>query len=118
MYGLPEDIDLTFLHGKELLQVCIGLNEVILNFHGQVSITVESEFTHMARTGEVTRFQDCRSSALALASFLGISLSTVKGAADGTLTLCFSNEEILEVYDDSKEFESYQIRIGSRLIVV
>src|SRR5229473_4212696 len=113
MYGLPSNIDLTFLHGRELLQVCIGMHQVILNFYGQLSISIESEYAHRSRSGEVTRYEDCRLSASMLTSFVGLKISRATGTIDGTLTLCFSNEDVLEIYDDSKQHESYQIRNGS-----
>ena|SRR6266480_5741145 len=118
MYGLPKDLDLSFLHGKELLQVCIGMHQVILNLEDQVTISVESEYAHRAKNGEAIRYKDCRLSASMLCSLLGFSIITASGKPDGTLTLRFSNEELLEIFDDSKEFESYQIKQGPRLIVV
>jgi len=41
MFGLPSDFDASFLEGAMVLQVCIGLHEVILNFDGDISITIE-----------------------------------------------------------------------------
>ena len=39
MYGLAEDADLSFFKGAFLEQVCLGANQVILNFDQGVSIS-------------------------------------------------------------------------------
>lgn len=42
MYGLPADINLEFLVGRELIQVAVGLHEIVLVFDDNVSISIES----------------------------------------------------------------------------
>ncbi len=42
MYGLDESVDLSFMVGKELDQVCVGLYQVILNFSDRLTILIES----------------------------------------------------------------------------
>ena len=42
MYGVPEKERLVGLIGKELIQICFGVHEVIFNFDQDVRITVES----------------------------------------------------------------------------
>ena len=56
MYGLPLDTDLRFLVGSVLTQVCIGENEVLLNFEPETSIMVAAS----ARTGD--RMARCNNS--------------------------------------------------------
>jgi hypothetical protein len=41
MYGVPANLDLTFLHGAKLTQVCLGQYEVQFHFHPIGSILVE-----------------------------------------------------------------------------
>ena len=45
-------------------------------------------------------------------------VSKAKGRTDGTLRLSFSRGGVLEIYDDSKQYESYQIQHGKDLYVV
>lgn len=41
MYGVPADLNLVFLHGAELIQVCLGLHQLQFRFHPAGSISVE-----------------------------------------------------------------------------
>ena len=41
MYGVPVDLDLSFLHGAELIQVCLGQHQLQFHFHPVGSISVE-----------------------------------------------------------------------------
>lgn len=117
MYGLPTD-DLTFLEGTRLLQVCIGSNEVILNFDREVSITIESTFRVRSSEGEDIVFENSPSSAAALAELLSERVTEVHGQTDGTLRLLFSRGAVLEIYDSSKNYESYQVRHGQVQYIV
>ena len=40
MYGVPADLDLAFLHGAELIQVCLGQYQLQFHFHPAGSISV------------------------------------------------------------------------------
>jgi hypothetical protein len=44
MYGLKKEIDLSFLTGRELIQVAIGLHQVRFGFDDDVAVSVEAEF--------------------------------------------------------------------------
>jgi hypothetical protein len=59
MYRLPRETDLSFLLGAELLQVCVGMNEVILHFDREIRITVMADFAVARgapnRSGTTTR---------------------------------------------------------------
>jgi len=52
-------------------------------------------------------------------SFIGSSVTSVQGDSDGTLTLRFTNGDLLKVFDDDEHYESYQINPGdSKDIIV
>jgi hypothetical protein len=118
MHGLPADLDLSFLVGPTLLQVCIGENEVILRFDGDVSITIESTFVVRDEGGCETAFECARAAASALVEFLADSITEVLGQRSGTLRLTFSRGGVVEIYDSFEDFESYQIQHGKDLHVV
>lgn len=118
MYGLPSDLDLGFLVGPTLLQVCIGENEVILRFDGDISITIESRFLVRDLSGRETVFENAPPAAASLLDLLSDSIAEVLGQLDGTLRLSFAKGGILEVYDSSKDYESYQIQHGKDIHVV
>ena len=118
MYGLPDDIDLSFLEGATLLQVCLGENEVILRFDPDLSITIESTFRARTPARQEALFRDPRSAAAVLVELISDVITKAQGRTDGTLRLSFSRGGVLEIYDDSKQYESYQIQHGEDLYVV
>ena len=46
MYGLKKDIDLSFLNGREVIQVAIGIHQVQFGFDEDVRISVEGGFCY------------------------------------------------------------------------
>ena len=118
MYGLPKNLDLGFLLGKALQQICVGSHEVILKFDDDLEVTVTSECDYKSKTGQFTRVKEYPASASMICRLLGFSIVKAEGTEDGTLTLRFSNEDTLIIYDDSKQYESYQINYHEHLIVV
>ncbi len=117
MYRLPENIDLSFLLQKELEQICFGLHQVIFNFNGNISISVESKMRCVTETSQVLIDRYSAEASL-LCSLLGYSIIQTKGQEDGTLSLIFSNNIILNIYDDNLSYESYIIRNESKTIIV
>jgi Family of unknown function (DUF6188) len=118
MYGLPRDVDLRFFFDKTLIQVCVGANDLVLNFDGRVSITVTSAVGCAGPDGAHVTYKDFSHAGPLLFTFLSHTVAAANGTVDGTLTLRFRNGRHLELYDDSKEYESYTIRYGDHVIVV
>ena len=118
MYGIPTNLDVSFFSGKRVLQVCIGANEVILNFDDDVSITILSCFGYGESGGIAQRYEDFKKGAAATASLLDRTVVGAKGDTDGTLRLQFDNDSYLEVYEDKSPYESYHFRNGKKLYVV
>jgi hypothetical protein len=46
MYGLRNDIDLSFLNARELIQIAIGVYQIQFGFDEDVIIYVESQFNY------------------------------------------------------------------------
>jgi hypothetical protein len=118
MYGLPKNIELGFLFKKELQSVSIGLHDVILHFDERVTITVTSECKYQTKTGEGVPIENFPASASLICQLINHSIVEAQRAENGTLSLKFSNEDALIIYDDSEQYESYQIQNGDKLIVV
>lgn len=118
MYGLDTSIDLSFLRGREVVQIAIGIHQVIFGFDADVSITVEGAFQYAAR-GECSKWgpgmPDAATPTLRL---LGRTVREVQGHSDGTLKIGFSNGDYLTILDASKQYESYQISSPGKTIVV
>lgn len=118
MHGLPTNVDLSFLYGVTLLQICIGENEVILNFDQEVSIMVASNLRLTPPQGEAFEVEDAREAGASLLPLLGRSVTDVLGTSDGTLSLTWDVGHLVEILDTWKEFESYTVRHGQSLLVV
>lgn len=119
MYGLPSDVDLTFFSGARLLQVCIGENEVILNLHPGISVMIASAVRLSTPDGAEQSGEDARKAGTMLLPYLGNVIREATGAPDGTLEISWAESgHVLEIFDSWREFESYTIRAGERLIVV
>ena len=119
MYGLDMAIDLSFLIGREAIQIAVGQFQVIFNFDESVSISVGSEFRLISPAGDVSTWQPRGpQTAAAALRLVGSKVEKVSGQKDGTLTLTFSGGDILTILDTSKEYESYDITCLGRTIIV
>lgn len=120
MWGLKKEIDLSFLTGRELMQVAIGSFQVQFRFDEDVAISVEAEFHYFDGQQEWTWLQEPNSSQVAgrTVAMLGASIISFESSEDGTLALTFSNGHRLTIVDSYKEYESYDItRPGLNIIV-
>ena len=120
MYGLKKEIDLSFLNGRELIQIAIGLYHISFRFDEDVAISVEEEFRYF--DGQTERVWESEAGAAQIAtrtvSLLGATIQNFEGREDGTLILTFSNGHRLTIPDSSKEYESYAITLPGRTIVI
>src|SRR5262245_39495356 len=100
MYGIPNNVDWSFLISKELLQVCIGRHQISLRFEGDVSIDIECAFDHFGPSSKLLSVQlNCPERAATLVSLLGMMISTATNKSGTTLELVFSNLEVLAIHD-------------------
>jgi hypothetical protein len=118
MYGLPSRTNLDFIKGTTLLQACFGPHDLILKFDETVSISIWSSVavgslgTNLLRH---TRFEEISQ---AILSLLNRQVLNVGWTPNGTVSLTFEGNDLLEVYDDSASYESYTISSPAGLIVV
>lgn len=117
MYGLGKNEDLQMIAGSVLTQVCVGENEVILNFDKPVSITLLTDFSVSSNGGERVRHEDMRHGACSLLGLIGNEVKRVEVTDEGGL-LIWLGIDTLELFDTSKEYESIWIKIGDRQIIV
>jgi hypothetical protein len=131
MYGIGATTDLSFLKGKTLCQVAFGPYDLQLGFEqgfsGGARISIqssvgygESDGSYLPRIigkpeeGETTVLQEPGF----LLALLMKEVADVSWTSDGTLSLSFSGDIRLQIYDDYKAYESYQVSNGDDLIVV
>lgn len=117
MYKLPPDMSFSFLAERTLIQVCIGMHELILHFDNDISITVCSSIGLVGQSGQITEYVDFRQAAMPLCSLIGESITSAQNAGNGVLALQF-NRKSLNLYDDSDTYESYIIDNAGQCIVV
>jgi hypothetical protein len=118
MHGLPENIDLDFFSGLAILQVCIGENELILNFESDVSILVMSELEFCSPNAVAHRSSDFREMAGFLCSLIGLKAVSATPQGRRAMQLLFDGGKSLTLHDDSENYESFVITRGKLLIVV
>lgn len=118
MNGLSKEVDLSFLNGREVIQVAIGIHQVIFSFDEEITISVEGEFRFDSTEGPSTWKPGAPQAASSAIRLLGTTIERVDGREDGTLRLTFSNRDCLTIFDNNKDFESYQIsRPGATIVV-
>ena len=118
MYGLPENVDLSFLQGKRLIQICIGSHQIILRFDEDISISIESPIKLLSRNGEHYIYDQASSINKDFIELLESSVVNVIPYTTGTLRLVFGNGSEIELTDDSIQYESYQIFRDGKIVVV
>jgi len=120
MYGLKKDIDLSFLKGRELIQVAIGLYHMSFRFDEDVAISIEGQFSYFDGHKESIWNREAGATQIAgqTVALLGKTIEDFEGQEDGTLRLKFSNGHVVTILDNSKEYESYDITRPGETIVV
>jgi hypothetical protein len=118
MYGLKREVDLTFLRGREVVQLAIGMHQVIFNFDEDISISIEGAFEYSSHASCSVWRPGAPLIAAATVNLLTTRVEAVDGHEDGTLDLKFSNGDRLLIRDTSREYESFQISRRGGIIVV
>jgi len=118
MNGIPSDADWSFLVGKELLQVCIGLHQVALRFDCEVAVNIECNFEHLRPATHKHSQTALSTHATTLVSLLGSRIESATSEGTKTLALSFTNAEILKIHDDSASYESFQVLAPGIQIIV
>jgi len=120
MYGLKSHIDLSFLNGREVGQVAIGVFQIIFGFDGDMTISVEGEFRYFNGESELVWKAKPGSAHIAAraVALLGATIENFDAHENGTLVLAFSNGHRLTILDSSQQYESYQITRPGQIIVV
>ena len=120
MYKFPDITQLSGLVHKRISQICIGENELILNFDGDSRLTVFSTFGVSNCGQEIQWFDSFVSGSNHVMSLLGQSISSLKIDADSNarMQVGFANGSVLHLTDEFDSYESLLINIDGRIIVV
>ena len=118
MYGLPSNANLSFFEGKTLLQACFGENDLILRFTGGISVAIYSCIGVGLAETQIQRVTAFEEAAVRILGLLNREVAGVSWTTEGTVSLSFEAGQIVELYDDSREFESYSISYPAGDLIV
>src|SRR5579863_1397804 len=118
MHGIPKTTDFSFLLGKMVEQVCLGQYQTQVRLDN-ANISIECKHTLFVAEGsrEMIWERDEFPSE-GISKLLGQTLSRVAVEDSGALEFTFSSGDRLSLFDDSEQFESFQITCGGLEIVV
>lgn len=118
MYGVPENLDLAFLSGAELIQVCLGQYQVAFHFHPQGHIYVQGPWELFDASGQcIDRSREDRDHhPYWLHRLLGRSVVGRELSPPRSFSLRFDGGELLRIFDDSQQYESFQIQPGDIIV--
>jgi uncharacterized protein DUF6188 len=118
MNGLPTNFDSTIFLGKELIQISFSANTAHFSFSDDVRITILSTLIYRLTKSDPDRSESIPVTSSAVMGLLGQVVSSAVATSDGTLLLTFTNGGSLKCIDDSEEYESYHLQLGSREVIV
>ena len=122
MYGVPPDLNLSFLHEAELIQVALGVNEVIFHFHPYATLTcsVDSWSLFDAQGVCIDRGILFPRPPFQLHRLLGLRVIGTTVTAPRLVEVIFEGGDRLRAEDTSEQFESFTINTESphQLIIV
>lgn len=120
MYGLDPSTDVSALLGATLTHVGFGQFEVDMAFSGQpdCAATIEGHYRIAHAGSEPATFAEPISGSAAALTLLGLAVAGATVIGPGTLRVTFDDGSVLELLDSSDSYESYQLSLGDRLIVV
>jgi hypothetical protein len=115
MPGIPANLDLSFLQGAELIQVCLGTWQVQFHFAPQACVSVEADWELanaqgriIDRSSDTIREQPFHLHLLRQRVVVGAEIS-----APLSFALRFTGGLVLRVFARSDGYESFSIQPGN-----
>lgn len=117
MHGVPESLDLVFLHGCELVQVCLGQFQLQFHFHPVGSIYVEGRWELRNEHDEVidATNNDPERPPYQFQYLLGRCVTGTEISPPTWVEVRFENEMKLRLFDEA-DYESIQIQPGNIIV--
>jgi hypothetical protein len=118
MYGVPVKLDLKWLHGAELIQVCLGVHQIQFHLHPKGSIFVENGWELLDPRGECIdrNFGNSERPPYQLRRLLARRVINSEVSAPRRFALRFESGEVLRIFDDSEKYESFEIQPGGIIV--
>lgn len=115
--GLPKDVDSSLFKDHRLVRICIASRSLTLRFHPEVKLTITSSIGCKNPSAALRRYQDYAVAAPLLMEYLDKRVTEIEGTND-KLRLLFEGNRVLEIYADSRAFESFSIESAESDILV
>ena len=114
MYGVPPNLDLSFLRGRSLTMVGIGEFQLQFHFHPDGLISVEGKWELIGADGsELDRSRDnSERDEYRVHRLLGQEVVATELDPPQSFSLQFGNGMMLRIFDDSEQYESFSIHPG------
>lgn len=114
MYGFSKNFDFDLIIDIDILQICFGQNEIIINFDNNVSACITS---NISCGGEkCARYADIASELCNLLLYSRIVEARVE--VGNKLILKTDKGNTVEIYDDECEYESFVLTHNGVAILV
>ena len=119
MYKIPANIDLSFLIGAELDQISITLSQVYFKFDPEGVISIGSAMEVIDGGSAFAWDSEKANIDLPIKKLFGTKVLKYTVENDRTLVVAFDNGVLLRIYDNSDQYESFQIsdKSGDRYII-
>lgn len=115
MFGFPSRDVLSGIIGKEITQVCVGWNEVVLRFHDGDLIWLESVDSFYRSNRDMLNISE---GPRPFSSVLGKTVTDVEVPLVNELTLKLDSGHILRIHDDSRDGESVTIQLNGMTHII
>jgi hypothetical protein len=117
MHRIAKDTNLSSLVGKLVEQICVSLHQVIVRLEDGLYIAIEGDFS-FGIEAIAGKEMDYRNAATAFAGLLERRVVDAEVIREDAVVFKFSGEAQLTVFDSSDRYESFQIKLPDRLVVV
>jgi hypothetical protein len=116
VYGVPANLDLSFLQGAELTQVCIGQLQLQFHFHptGSICVTGDWELRDAAGDRIDGRHDDDppERGPFHFHRLLGRKVVRFEVFAPEWFALHFEGGDVLKIFDNDPHYECFEIQPG------
>jgi len=111
MYGVPANLDLSHFHGATCIQVAIGEFQIQFHFDPEGSISVDGRWELQNSDGQIAdkAMETKDRTTYRIHHILGKLVRETFVNAPRSFGLGFENDYVLEIFDDSEQYESCQI---------
>ena len=117
MNGVPVDLPVQSLVGREVTHIGLAMHQLKIHFDGGALIDIEGSWNLRDRTGKVID-QQCDPPAerdvYRIHRLLSQAVTAASIDAPRSFTLTFASGDALTVLDDSPQYESFSLRVDGR----